>query len=380
MKFFLLLTVFLTILTVITRYLISRIYDGSKCRKLLKIMLYLDIVSIFAMPLCYKLIINYDWIKYIIQLITVFFMTQLLFDGLAMIVLLYMAIYRRASKNSEFNAERRRLIKAVIPAVATIGSLYATGCERINTVVNRLSIPIKDLPDNLRGVTIAQLSDVHLGPYFNLQQLEELMEQVVSLQPDILVLTGDIFDDGKQNVKAIKLIDSYVDKFEKGIYYCYGNHEHFRGITGIKAALSQTKINVLNNVNHSIDFADDKLYLAGVDYPMKREEFEKFQELFTKNALKDIPENAVTILLAHHPDFFDSASARGVQLTLSGHTHGGQIGFMGIPLVPPLFRYMRGLYRDGDNFCYVHSGNGSWFPYRLGCPPEIAVFTLENKL
>lgn len=380
MKFFLILTIFLTALTVITRYLISHVYEGASHKRFLKLLLYLDIASVFMMPICYGPLINWEISKYLIQLITVFFMTQLLFDGLAVIYLLYMAIYRKASRKSEFNAERRRLIKAIIPAVATIGSLYATGCERINTVVNRLSIPIKELPDNLRGVTIAQLSDVHLGPYFNLQQLEELMDQVVSLQPDILVLTGDIFDDGKQNVKAIKLIDSYVDKFEKGIYYCYGNHEHFRGITGIEIALSQTKINVLNNVNCSIDFADDKLYLAGVDYPMNREEFEKFQEIFTKNALRDIPENAVTILLSHHPDFFESASPRGVQLTLSGHTHGGQIGFMGIPLVPPLFRYMRGLYRDGDNFCYVHSGNGSWFPYRLGCPPEIAVFTLENKL
>ena len=109
-----------------------------------------------------------------------------------------------------------------------------------------------------------------------------------------------------------------------------------------------------------------------------REHFADMQEIYMDLAVKDIPENSPVILLVHHPDFFDSAVKRNVQLTLSGHTHGGQIGIMGVPIVPPVFKYMRGLYQQDKNYCYVHVGNGSWFPYRFGCPPEIAVFTLEG--
>ena len=95
--------------------------------------------------------------------------------------------------------------------------------------------------------------------------------------------------------------------------------------------------------------------------------------------MKDVPENAVKVLLAHHPDFFDGAAEYGVDLALAGHTHGGQIGAFGVSLAPPVFKYMRGVYRVGQTLGYVHSGNGSWFPYRLGCPPEIAVFVLKRK-
>ena len=94
--------------------------------------------------------------------------------------------------------------------------------------------------------------------------------------------------------------------------------------------------------------------------------------------MQGVPQGAVTIFLAHHPDFIDDAAAYGAALVLTGHTHGGQIGVFGIPLVPPVFKYMRGLYRVKDTIGYVHCGNGSWFPYRLGCPPEIAVFRIEK--
>ena len=69
----------------------------------------------------------------------------------------------------------------------------------------------------------------------------------------------------------------------------------------------------------------------------------------------------------------------GIEQDADHVTHGGQLGILGIPIVPPLFKYMRGMYKVGKTFGYVHSGNGSWFPFRFGCPPEIAVFTLVEK-
>ena len=92
-----------------------------------------------------------------------------------------------------------------------------------------------------------------------------------------------------------------------------------------------------------------------------------------------VPDNAVKILLAHHPDFLKNAVEYNAELVLSGHTHGGQLGFEGMPLVPPVFEYMRGWYSQGATRLYVHPGNGSWFPFRLGCQPEIAIFTLRGR-
>ena len=86
---------------------------------------------------------------------------------------------------------------------------------------------------------------------------------------------------------------------------------------------------------------------------------------------------AKTILLAHHPEFIDNAAALGIPLTLTGHTHGSQFGIFGWPLFP-VFKYTRGMVKLGSSYGYVHSGNGSWFPFRFGCPPEIAYFILNG--
>ena len=85
-------------------------------------------------------------------------------------------------------------------------------------------------------------------------------------------------------------------------------------------------------------------------------------------------------MLTHPPDFFDEAARAGAVLTLSGHTHGGQMGLFGHALMPPVFKYVRGLYEKDGRYCYVHKGSGGRFPYRLGCMPEIAFFTLRRRI
>ena len=96
------------------------------------------------------------------------------------------------------------------------------------------------------------------------------------------------------------------------------------------------------------------------------------------HSAENVPKDSICILLAHHPEFIDDAIKFKIPLTLTGHTHGSQIGFFGVPLFP-VFKYTRGMFINGDCYGYVHCGNGSWFPFRLGCPPEIAYFTLRNK-
>ena len=318
---------------------------------------------------------------------TVFLLTQLFCGGLVIIALIVRTIYRKFHKPTPYNPERRKALKysLLYPAMSLAVSLYGNRIERMEIVDRFFEIPISKLPAELQNLTVAQISDIHLGAYFSLERLERLLDKIAAAKPDILAITGDIFDDVEINDAAIKLVDSYCDKFKYGIYYCHGNHEHFRGINHIAAELSKTKIHWLVNQSARVT---SNLYVLGVDYPpaapvMKSggrgaqdELFYSQMKEYLEKALENVPYNANVILLAHHPEFFDVAALKNIPLTLTGHTHGAQI--WGLHLLE-VFKYTRGMFQNGDSYCYVHSGCGSWFCFRLFTPPEVAYFNLRAK-
>jgi predicted MPP superfamily phosphohydrolase len=204
----------------------------------------------------------------------------------------------------------------------------------------------------------------------------KLLQQAAGQGADVLAVTGDLFDDERMNEEAVQVLDSFVPSFPDGIYYIFGNHEHFRGVGQIKNYLAGTRINVLENAARQVP--GKNLWFAGVDYPMRRDRFEADRQKMHRQAMVEVPEGVTAVLLAHHPECIDDGAESGVALTLTGHTHGGQFGIFGLPILP-FFRYNRGLIKIGDSYGYVHSGNGSWFPCRIGCPPEIVTFTLKAK-
>lgn len=318
---------------------------------------------------------------------TIFLMVQLICGGLVICAVVVRWIYRKFNPPKEFDPARRRaLIHGMIYPLASLAiSLYGNRVEKNREVENSYDVPIKDLLPELEGFRLAQISDVHLGAYYSLERLEALLQRIAEAKPDLLAITGDIFDDTSMNPDAIKLVDSFTDKFKFGIYYCHGNHEHFRGIRTIEAELAKTKINWL--VNRSAHVTS-KLYILGVNYPSRApittsndkerdKDFAATRSEFVHRALKGVPDDAIKILLAHHPEFIDDGAERHFALTLTGHTHGSQFGIFGVPLFP-VFKYTRGIVKIGDSLGYVHVGNGSWFPFRIGCPPEIAYFTLRR--
>lgn len=378
--FFAVLLIILTGIIMLTRKCVGVLWNDNRKKRARRVILYADILLIFGMVFGYTIGHGSYIAGIFLHIATILFMGQIVFDVLTLLFLMV-----KWAKGKLFNIpqdeSRRSFLRgaAILPAGAVAISLYGGLAEKNDTVVRQFDIPVEDIPEDIKGFSIVQLSDIHLGPFMSLDDLEKLLVKAAGLQGDILAITGDLFDDRRINAKAAKLVDSYVDKFKYGIVYCRGNHEHLRGITAIDMALENTRIHYLVNSNKYIAGADMPIYMAGVDYPIRRDQFQFLQEAYTEQAMKDIPKNSVKILLAHHPDFFDSAEKYGTQLVLAGHTHGGQLGILGIPIVPPLFKYMRGMYKVGKTFGYVHSGNGSWFPFRFGCPPEIAVFTLVEK-
>lgn len=330
-----------------------------------------------------------NFMHWIGSLATIFFATQLFCGSLALIAVIIRAIYRKLNPPRMFSPERRKVLRwaFMYPLISFATAVYGNRIERLNDVKNFFDIPIKNLPPELENFKIAQISDVHLGANYSLERLEKLLQKISDDKPDLLAITGDIFDCKSLNAQAIQLVDSFTDKFKFGIYYCHGNHEHHRGISEIEAGLSKTKIHWLVNRSENVT---SKLYILGVDYPKSSpimssggrgdadKIFEQQKRNFVESALQGVPFDSVCILLAHHPEFIDDGFEKNIPLTLTGHTHGGQIGFFGMSLMP-LFKYTRGMVKNDGCFGYVHVGNGSWFPFRLGCPPEIAYFTLKMQ-
>ena len=319
---------------------------------------------------------------------TIFLTAQLICGALVICALVVRFFYRKFHKPTKFDPARRRALAhgMIYPLLSLTTTLYGNRIEKNFDVENFYDVPIKNLPPDLDGFRLAQISDLHLGAYFSLERLENLLQRIADSKPDLLAITGDIFDDVHMNPAAIKIVDSFTEKFRYGIFYIHGNHEHFRGIHAIEEMLAQTKIHwLVNRAEH----VTSKLFVLGVDYPRgapitssndkEREKlFADARKKFVDAAMENVPDDAIKILLAHHPEFIDDGAERNFALTLTGHTHGSQIGIFGVPLFP-VFKYTRGVVKIGDSFGYVHVGNGSWFPFRLGCPPEIAYFTLKTK-
>lgn len=358
---------------------LEAVAEGGRLTSYRRWLLLFDVVSPVALFVGAAFSLLPDGVaRLAIMLLSGLWMAQLLFG---ILVALFRGLRRLSQRPATpQDPARRRLLAgaAVYPLLAGGASVYASTAGRTGTVVREFSVPLSGIGSELDGFRVAQISDIHLGLFFSLDDLTALLEKTASLGVDALLITGDLFDDDEMNVSAVDRVDAFVDRFPQGIWFCYGNHEYFRDINRTKHALAKSRIRVLANDHVRVVKGVRPLYFVGVDYPFPRADFDALRVRYTKEAMQGVPEGAVTIFLAHHPDFIDDAARYGAALVLTGHTHGGQIGIFGVPLVPPVFKYMRGLYRVGETMGYVHCGNGSWFPYRLGCPPEIAVFRLEK--
>ena len=306
-----------------------------------------------------------------------------------MIVLALVAVvvsvrfFLRTLENAPYDEGRRRVLKnaALYPAAGVLLSSYGAFIERKHTVRRDYTIPVLNLPPEADGMVIAQISDVHLGMFFSVEVFDALLTEAAAGGADLLAVTGDVFDDERLNERAAKVLAAHAGDFRDGIWYCIGNHEYYHdGRPIVDRMAGEGAVHVVLNSAARVA-GRGALYIAGVDYPFARGDgFYTQKEAYFTAAMADVSRDAVTVLLAHHPEFIDDAAAHGsVPLTLTGHTHGSQFGLLGLPLFP-VFKYTRGMVRIGDSYGYVHTGNGSWFPLRIGCPPEIAYFRLERTV
>lgn len=323
---------------------------------------------------------------------------------LLLMPLVYGLLRSMRIKPSKPDASRRTLIKVVgagLPALAYGTSGY--GVFRLAGAIEvlRYAPRIRALPQELEGFRIAQLSDIHLGVFVSLDKLDELLELTAAEKPDMLVITGDFIDAVNWSEEAVARVDALARQLPYGAYFCWGNHEYLRDKSRIVRAFYASSIKVLTNRAVVVAKCSRPLWLLGVDYPWAKDlqTNEASRVRMVKEAMDGVPPDAVKVLLAHHSDFIAEGVANGIDLTLTGHTHGGQFAFGQTALLPVRYRYMRGFYDadgamgmvdggspakptavgDGQALGYVNAGAGSWFPMRFGCPPEITIFTLKRN-
>ncbi|GJM41327.1 MAG: hypothetical protein DHS20C20_16090 [Ardenticatenaceae bacterium] len=252
------------------------------------------------------------------------------------------------------------------------GAGYATKVEPEWLVVERQTIELPNLPVEMNGYKVVQLSDFHLYPFSTLELMQRTVARTNELAPDLVVLTGDYV---LETAASIFDLAPELAKLNPrhGIFAVLGNHDHWTDQTVVKQGLAEQGIELLHN--QGVLLNQSQLFLAGVD------------DLWSgtpdiQAALESWREDVPTLLLAHEPDFADEFLADGrIHLQLSGHTHGGQVRVPGLgPIVLPRFgqKYHNGLYQVGQGQLYVNRGIGIVGPaVRLNCPPEITEIVLQ---
>jgi predicted MPP superfamily phosphohydrolase len=236
-------------------------------------------------------------------------------------------------------------------------------------------VSLKGLPEALKGFKIVQISDLHLGQMMTKKILEQIVDQVNGLKPDLIAITGDLADGS--TAKLLNEANPLKNlKADKGIYFVTGNHEYYSGVENWTLAIDKMGIKVLNNENIKIRKKDDYFYLAGVtDHEGKN--FGREHASDFKKALSGLENGKKKILLAHQPIAVKKASEYGTDLVLAGHTHGGQIWPFNY-FVYLQQRYLKGFYDYNGTKLYVNQGTGCWGPpVRLGSKNEITQIILD---
>lgn len=289
----------------------------------------------------------------------------------------------RDVKTVPIDQSRRIFIKtaaAAIPSITIMAGAGGFGESFARTKIPIINMIFPGLPPDLIGFRILQISDSHLGLYLGLSHMEKLLADAAPLNPDLILVTGDVADDLNLLPDTLKMISQV--KTQYGVYACLGNHEYYRGITRVRKIFDESPIPLLVNDGLTIPVANTKLYLGAADDPrfLRKDNSEFFKATVDRAIQKKIP-GSFSVLLSHRPDAFDYAANSGINLTLSGHTHGGQIGFAGQSIFEPLisYKYLWGKYlHDNGAQLYTTCGVGHWFPFRLGCPSEAPVIILNS--
>jgi len=275
-----------------------------------------------------------------------------------------------------------RVASVAVAAGTGAGLGWAAWAGRVSLEVSERRLALPGLPPPLAGLRIAHLSDLHIGNGLHGAALSGLVERVCALAPDLVVITGDLFDydpdavpDGAQRLGALRA--------RLGVFAVLGNHDALVGREWVARCLAQhaPALRLLRGEWHALP-AGAPLYVAGFDDPGRDWSLHGEGLPALAALVRTLPRDGPALLLAHRPEAFVQAAEAGIAVMLAGHYHGGQIAVPGAAQrwnVAHLFSdFPNGAYRLGDSHLYVSRGIGFAGPrVRIGSHPEVAVLTLE---
>jgi uncharacterized protein len=285
---------------------------------------------------------------------------------------------------------KRKLRVPILICIGVVAALLVLAYRGNNAIaLTSHTVTLARLPSRFDGLCIVQISDLHdhrFGPY-----QPRLLRYVRESHPDVIAITGDITEDGRLDMVAMRVLARQLVAVAP-VYYVNGNHEAgSRDLPGLVAALEQEGITVLRNRSVSLRRGDQEIDIAGVDDPLvlagRGEPFRKafgrwLAELTRVKAA--LPTDRFSLLLSHRPEFIRLYDQLGFDLVLAGHAHGGQIRIPGIGAVyaphQGLFpKYTEGVRLLGQTTEVISRGlGGSWFPVRVFNRPEIVVLRLRS--
>jgi predicted MPP superfamily phosphohydrolase len=311
---------------------------------------------------------------------------------LAFLLAMLLWPFRRLARSSSALASpsRRQFLEyganAVIAAPFVAGA-YGFLYGRLNLQTTRQRIRLARLPKAFAGFRIVQLSDIHIGPFMTEDEIRKYVRITNELKPDLIALTGDFvtWDPSTQHA-VVNALTGLRAPF--GIFGCLGNHEAWSHTEdSITQMFQQVGIRILRQARVPVSTQGESFSLIGVDFQTSRHMgpgSEKFVRTYLENAGSLVAPDAVNILMSHNPDTFDRAAELGIDLSLAGHTHGGQVAleFVSPEIAPSrlVTPYVAGWFQKPGGQLYVNRGIGTiGVPIRIGAPPEITVYELVRE-
>ena len=283
-------------------------------------------------------------------------------------------IWRRVPR---FSDDRRGFMRATggaLLAAPFAAVAFGIFVQRFDLRVREVDIPLPNLPKDLQGLRLVQLSDIHLSPFLDEKQLQRAVDMANELRAHLALVTGDLIT-GPNDPLDICMHQLARLRADAGILGCMGNHEvyaHTENATARKG--ERLGIHFLRQQARALRFGSATLNIGGVDY-------QRMGMTYLPGAEKLVAPGATNLLLSHNPNAFEVAPQKGFDLTISGHTHGGQVTVeilhQSLNVARFFTPYVYGLYRQGPAALWVTRGIGTvGVPARLGAPPEIALLRL----
>lgn len=296
---------------------------------------------------------------------------------------------RRSGTPAEQSGSPTRRDFLATVALPSIGWVLGASCARRSSeqmLIVRKELTVRGWPPALDGFRIGQITDLHVGDFISPDWVASAVRILNAASVHLQVMTGDLIDDIRllePTFSALRLCEAPY-----GMVSILGNHEKMRRrlspVLWSYQRHAGSQVRLLIDNTHVIEHQGTSLQLVGVDYPMRinrsrapsKAERDALMKRSAARAFASAKPGLATVCLSHHPDFFPLAAARGAQVTLAGHTHGGQLFTKFNPLLGP-YRYVLGHYQLGDAHLYVSGGTGHWLPLRYQVPMEVTVITLR---